>query len=96
MSRKFNPQMNLFSPIARSSIVKELEQIFTVLDATPTIMDLVFQDIIKTHRPDTGQGRTDRRAGAAMRYSEAVPRAHVLGTGLSPGGLVCLPELLPA
>jgi IS5 family transposase len=55
MRRKFNPQMNLFSPIARSSIVKELEQISTILDATPTVMDLVFQDLIKTRRPDTGR-----------------------------------------
>ena len=55
MRRKFNPQTNLFSPMARSSIVKELEQISNVLDATPTVMDLVFQDLVKTHRPDTGR-----------------------------------------
>jgi transposase, IS5 family len=55
MRRKFNPQMNLFSPLARSSIVKELEQISGILDATPTVMDLVFQDLIKTRRPDTGR-----------------------------------------
>jgi IS5 family transposase len=55
MRRKFNPQMNLFSPIARSSIVKELEQISNILDATPTVMDLVFQDLVKTHRTDTGR-----------------------------------------
>lgn len=55
MRRKFNPQMNLFSPVARSSIVKELEQISTILDATPTVMDLVFGDLIKTRRPDTGR-----------------------------------------
>jgi transposase, IS5 family len=55
MRRKFNPQMNLFSPMARSSIVKELEQISTILDATPTVMDLVFQDLVKTRRPDTGR-----------------------------------------
>ena len=55
MRHKFNPQMNLFSPIMRSSIVKELEQISTILDATPTVMDLVFQDLVKTHRPDTGR-----------------------------------------
>jgi len=34
MRHKFNPQTNLFSPIARSSIVKELEQISLILDAT--------------------------------------------------------------
>jgi IS5 family transposase len=55
MRRKFNPQMNLFSPMARSSIVKELEQISNILDATPTVMDLVFRDLVKTHRTDTGR-----------------------------------------
>jgi len=38
--------MNLFSPVAKSSIVKELEQISTILDATPTVTDLVFQNLI--------------------------------------------------
>ena len=55
MRRKFNPKMNLFSPMARSSIVKELEQISTILDATPSVMDLVFENLVKTHRPDTGR-----------------------------------------
>jgi IS5 family transposase len=55
MRRKFNPQMSLFSPMARSSIVKELEQISRILDATPTVMDLVFQDLVKTRRADTGR-----------------------------------------
>ena len=55
MRRKFNPQMNLFSPMARNSIVKELEQISRILDATPSVMDLVFQDLVKTRRPDTGR-----------------------------------------
>ena len=54
-AHKFNPQMNLFSPVMRSSIVKELEQISTVLDATPSVMDRVFQDLVTTHRPDTGR-----------------------------------------
>ncbi len=55
MRRKFNPQTNLFSPMAKSSIVKELEQMSNVLDATPTVMDLVFRDLVKTHRIDTGR-----------------------------------------
>jgi IS5 family transposase len=51
--------MSLFAPMARNSIVKELEQISIVLDANPRLMDLVFQDLIKTSRPDTGrQGLT--------------------------------------
>jgi transposase, IS5 family len=55
MRHKFNPQMNLFSPIMRSSIVKELEQISNILDATPSVMDRVFKDLIMTHRADTGR-----------------------------------------
>ncbi len=55
MRHKFNPQMNLFSPLMRNSIVKELEQISKVLDATPSVVDLVFQDLTSTHRTDTGR-----------------------------------------
>ena len=55
MRHKFNPQMNLFSPIMRSSIVQELKGISDILDVTPTVMDLVFQDLVKTHRSDTGR-----------------------------------------
>ncbi len=55
MRHKFNPQMSLFSPVMRSSIVKELEQISKVLGATPSVMDLVFRDLVRTHRSDTGR-----------------------------------------
>jgi transposase, IS5 family len=55
MRHKFNPQMNLFSPIMRSSIAKELEQMSRVLDATPSVLDRVLQDLVKTHRSDTGR-----------------------------------------
>jgi len=55
MGHKFNPQMNLFSPLMRNSIVKELEQISKILEATPTVVDCVFQDLTRTHRTDTGR-----------------------------------------
>ena len=55
MRQKFTSQMSLFAPMARNSIVKELEQISKILDANPLLMDLVFQDLIKTSRPDTGR-----------------------------------------
>ena len=59
MRQKFTPQMSLFSPMARNSIVKELDQISKILDANPCLMDLVFQDLVRTSRPDTGrQGLT--------------------------------------
>jgi IS5 family transposase len=43
------------TPVMRNSIVKELEQMSRILDATPTVMDLVFQDLVKTRRSDTGR-----------------------------------------
>jgi len=55
MRRKFNPQMTLFSPMARNTIVKELEQISRILDANPRLMDLLFEDLVATRRPDTGR-----------------------------------------
>jgi IS5 family transposase len=47
--------MNLFSPVMRSSIVKELDQISRILDATPSVLDHVFKDLTTTHRIDTGR-----------------------------------------
>jgi transposase, IS5 family len=59
MRQKFTSQMSLFAPMARNSIVKELDQISKVLDANPRMMELVFQDLVETSRPDTGrQGLT--------------------------------------
>ena len=55
MRYKFTSQMNLFPPIMRSSIVKELKGISDILDATPSVMDRVFKDLTVTHRPDTGR-----------------------------------------
>lgn len=55
MRQKFHPQMSLFHPVVRNSMVKELEQMSKVLDANPKLMDLVFQDLTKTSRPDTGR-----------------------------------------
>jgi IS5 family transposase len=59
MRQKFTPRMSLFSPMARNSIVKELEQISKILDANPRVLQLVYEDLVKTSRPDTGrQGMT--------------------------------------
>jgi transposase, IS5 family len=59
MRQKFTAQMSLFSPMARNSIVKELDQISKILDANPRMMELVFQDLVGTSRSDTGrQGLT--------------------------------------
>lgn len=55
MRQKFTAQMTLFSPIMRSSIVKELKGISDVLDATPSVMDRVFADLTTARRTDTGR-----------------------------------------
>lgn len=55
MRRKFNPQMNLFSVMARNPIARELEQMSKVLDAIPQLVELVYQDLIKSRRSDTGR-----------------------------------------
>jgi transposase, IS5 family len=59
MRQKFTPQMSLFAPMARNSIVKELEQVSKILDANPRVLELVYEDLVKKTRPDTGrQGMT--------------------------------------
>ena len=55
MRQKFTSQMSLFAPMARNSIVKELDQISKILDANPRMMELVFQDLVGTSRHDTGR-----------------------------------------
>jgi transposase, IS5 family len=55
MRRKLNPQMNLFTTMARNKIAKELQQMSQVLDATPKVLDLVYQDLVRSSRPTTGR-----------------------------------------
>lgn len=55
MRQKFNPQPNLFATMARNKIAQELKQISQVLDATPTVLDLAYQDLIRSARPTTGR-----------------------------------------
>jgi len=55
MRRKFNPQLNLFVSMAKSSIAKELIQMSKVLDATPKVLELVFADLTKARRSTTGR-----------------------------------------
>jgi IS5 family transposase len=59
MRQKFTPQMSLFAPMSKSSIVKELGGVSQILDDNPHVLELVYQDLVKTSRPDTGrQGMT--------------------------------------
>ncbi|MDD5758938.1 MAG: ISNCY family transposase [Desulfobulbaceae bacterium] len=55
MRRKLNPQLNLFTTMARNKIAKELQLISQVLDATPKVLDLVYQDLVRSARPTTGR-----------------------------------------
>ena len=55
MRRKFNPQLDLFMIMARNQIAKELQQISQVLDATPKVLDLAYQDLVRSARPTTGR-----------------------------------------
>jgi len=55
MRQKFNPQLNLFTTMARNKIAKELQQISQILDATPKVLDLVFQDMVRSVLSTTGR-----------------------------------------
>jgi len=55
MRRKFNPQLNLFTTITRNKIAHELQLMSHVLDATPKVVDLAYQDLVRSARPTTGR-----------------------------------------
>lgn len=55
MRQKFNPQLNLFTTMARNKIAKELQHMSQVLDATPKVVDLVYQDLVRSACPTTGR-----------------------------------------
>lgn len=55
MRRKFNPQMNLFTNMARNQIAKELQHMSQILDATPKVVELAYQDLVRSARPTTGR-----------------------------------------
>ncbi|HYA12849.1 MAG TPA: ISNCY family transposase [Syntrophales bacterium] len=55
MRRKFNPQMNLFTATSSNPIARELEHVSQILDANPQLLDLVYQDLVKAKRHDTGR-----------------------------------------
>jgi len=55
MRQKLNPQMNLFTTMPRNQIAKELKQMSQILDATPKVVDLAYQDLIRSARPTTGR-----------------------------------------
>jgi IS5 family transposase len=55
MRRKLNRQTNLFTVVSSNPITRELEEISKIIDANPGVLDLVYQDLVKTKRHDTGR-----------------------------------------
>ena len=55
MRRKLNRQMKLFTSPSSNPIAKELEQVSQILDANSHLLDLVYQDLTKAKRYDTGR-----------------------------------------
>ncbi len=59
MRQKRNPQLSLSMTVNNTQIGKELEQMSRILDDTPGLLQVVFDDLVKTKRADTGrQGLT--------------------------------------
>jgi IS5 family transposase len=59
MRQKRNPQLNLFMTVANTQIGKELDQMSRILDDTPELLQVVFDDLVNGNRADTGrQGLT--------------------------------------
>jgi transposase, IS5 family len=56
MRQKRDPQRHLLHLMARNKVARELEAISLVLDQNPGILDLVFRDLVKYQRTDTGRG----------------------------------------
>lgn len=55
MRRKLNCQTNLFTAASSNPIARELEHISQILDANPGLLDLVYQDLARAKRHDTGR-----------------------------------------
>lgn len=55
MRLKFNPQLNLFTSVGRNQIAKELQLMSQILDATPSMLDMVYRDIVRSISTRTGR-----------------------------------------
>ena len=47
-------QLSIFHTMPRNEVARELEAISRILDDNPGIYALVYQDMVRTKRPDTG------------------------------------------
>lgn len=55
MRRKLNRQTNLFTAVSSNPIARELKEISKIIDANPGVLDLVYQDLVRAKRCDTGR-----------------------------------------
>jgi len=55
MRQKCNPQMSLFTKPCSKPIARELEQISKILDETPRLMEIVYDDLVRGKKADTGR-----------------------------------------
>lgn len=55
MRRKLNRQTNLFAAVSSNPIARELEEISKIIDSNPGVLDLVYHDLVKAKRHDTGR-----------------------------------------
>src|SRR3972149_6849613 len=55
MRQKLNRQMSLFTSPSGNPIARELEQVSQILDANSQLLDLVYQDLTRARRHDTGR-----------------------------------------
>ena len=55
MRRKLNRQTNLFTAVSSNPIARELKEISKIIDANPGVLDLVYQDLVRAKRHDTGR-----------------------------------------
>ena len=55
MRRKYNPQLSLFTTPSSNPIARELEQISLILDENRKLVEIVYEDLIRAKRADTGR-----------------------------------------
>ncbi|MBW2122526.1 MAG: transposase [Deltaproteobacteria bacterium] len=55
MREKRISQLSIFHTMPRNQVARELEAISRVLDDNPGIYDLVYRDMVRAKRPDTGR-----------------------------------------
>src|SRR5574339_1228729 len=55
MRLKFNPQLKLFADMGRNKIAKELQMMSQILEATPSMLEMAYQDIVHSVSARTGR-----------------------------------------